>query len=287
MKWRRRLPKGIVKFKKDNDAMIRIITITGCFLASIILTLHVVPTVPSLLSLADAGEAPNVIYFAEEANWPPFTPNKFGKAEEGLSLALMQAIFSKLGIEVEIELLPMERVLYYLREGQKDGATVISRNAERSKYLEYSEPLFAKRGFVYYRKDRKEPINWNDFADIKGLRIGIVSGHNYGDEFNRAVWRNDLKTISVSKEKQLFEMLMAERIDCFLCIDLTAEYYLKEQTYKGKIVPAAKSYFHKDYHIGISKKSKFTALLPKINEVIIRLKRNGSINRLLSQYRQD
>lgn len=225
------------------------------------------------------------LHFSEEANWPPFTPNHFGLATEGLSLALMQAIFSRLGVAVEIELLPMERVLYSVKTGQSDGVTVISKNAERLEYLDFSEPLFAKRGYLYCRADRKPPLAWRDYAELQGLRIGIVAGHNYGDEFAAAASRFALKLVSVSQERQLFAMLMADRLDCFLCIDLTANHYLRDPAWAGRIIHAAKSYYDQDYHIGFAKKSAASRLLPSVNVVINQMRKDGAMDRLLSSYR--
>lgn len=226
-----------------------------------------------------------VVHFVEEANWPPFTQDRFGRADQGLSLALMQAIFSRLGIEVEIELLPQERMLHTLKSGSRDGATVISENEERMAYLDFSEPLLAKRGYVYYRRDRHQPVAWEDFADLRGLRIGIVAGHNYGDEFEKAVAEHGLTVVAVSREEQLFAMLMAARIDCLLSIDLTANYYLQNPAWQGKVSHAARSYYNRDYHLAFSKKSEARWLLPRVNEVIRQLRSDGTIDRLLASYR--
>lgn len=252
---------------------------------------HALPALVVLLSLflpsRLLAEAPVVrtVHLVEEANWPPFTPDRFGKAEEGLSLALMEAIFSRLGVAVEIELLPQERMLHVLKSGAKDGATVISENAERSAYLDFSEPLLAKRGYVYYRADRQPPVVWEEFADLKGLRIGVVSGHNYGDEFKAAVTKSGLTVVTVSRERQLFAMLMAGRIDCLLSIDLSAGQYLLDPALRGKIVHAAKRYYDKDYHIAFSKRSEARRLIPLVNEVIRRMRGDGTLDRLLAPYR--
>jgi polar amino acid transport system substrate-binding protein len=231
-----------------------------------------------------ASDQIKIVHFAEEANWPPFTLNKFGIATEGLSLALMQAIFSRLEIEVEIELLPQKRMLEYLKRGSKDGATVISINSERSQFLDFSAPLFAKRGYIHYKTDRKNPIEWDTFENLQGLIIGIVEGHNYGEDFARAVKRYNLNIEKLSQERQGFDLLLAERIDCFLCIDLTANQFMKESKFKGKITHAPKSYYGKDYHIAFSKRSNARFLIPRVNKIIQEIRFDGSLNKMLAPY---
>jgi polar amino acid transport system substrate-binding protein len=226
------------------------------------------------------------VRFAEEANWPPFTSDKFGIATEGLSLELMRAIFSRLGIEVEIELLPQKRMLDYLRRGAKDGATVISINKERQEYLEFSEPLFSKRGYIYYSSSRKDPLIWDDYSDLQGLTIGIVSGHNYGEDFTGAVTSYNLDIKTLSRALQGFDLLLTNRLDCFLSINLTANYLLADSKYSGRISHAPKTYYYKDYHLAFAKKSAALPLMPKVNEVIIEMKKDGSMDRIISSYLQ-
>jgi polar amino acid transport system substrate-binding protein len=231
-----------------------------------------------------AGQEITIVRFAEETNWPPFTPDGLGRADSGLSLQLMQAIFSRLGIGVEVNLLPQKRMLETLKTGARAGATVISKNAERLRYLDYTEPLFAKRGYVYYRADRNPPLLWDDFADLEGLTIGVTDGHNYGDEFNNAVEAYKLTLFRVVEEKQGFDMLLAGRLDGFLCISLTANVLLREPGYGEKIVHAPGSYYDRDYHIAFSKKSPARALIPKVNAVIREMKADGSLALILSPY---
>ncbi len=237
-----------------------------------------------LLLSANAQEQVKMIRFAEESNWPPFTLEDHGKATKGLSLDLMKAVFSQLKIEVEIDLLPQKRMLAYLKSGKRDGATVISKNKERLKFLDYTEPIFQKRGFVYYLAGRKPAIKWEKYEDLKGLRIGVVSGHNYGDEFTAAVAKHGLILDEVTNQKMNFAKLLSGRIDAFLCIEQTAKKYQREKAYKGKIVHADKSYYSKGYHIAFSKKSPAKTLIPRVNEVILKMTKDGTLAKIIAKH---
>jgi len=111
-----------------------------------------------------------------------------------------------------------------------------------------------------------------------------VEGHNYGEEFNSAVKQYNLNIKTLSQARQGFDLLIAERIDCFLCINLTANQFRKEPKFKGKISHAPKSYYGKDYHIAFSKKSNARFLIPKVNKVIQEMRFDGSFNKILAPY---
>ena len=89
---------------------------------TILLTMHIVIMVFIMTPFAfgEKGDEITLIHFVEEVNWPPFTPNIDGKVTEGLSFQLMKEIFSRLNIEIELELLPQKRMLNYLKEGLKE-----------------------------------------------------------------------------------------------------------------------------------------------------------------------
>ena len=224
------------------------------------------------------------VQFAEEGNWPPFTPDKYGYTKEGLSYILMQKIFSHLNIDVKLELFPQKRMLKHLELGKKDAVTVISKNESRLKYLDYSEPIFQKKGYIYYSKEKNPNFSWEKYADLKGLKIGVVLGHNLGNAFNQAIKEHNLDIYHSRKPKENFDRLLKGQVDIVLSIEPTANYILKDPKFGAVIAPASKKYYSKQYYIGFSKKSKAKNLLPKVNEVIKKMKHDGSLKELLSKY---
>jgi len=224
------------------------------------------------------------IHFAEEAKWPPFTPNTYGQTQEGLSYILMKEIFSQMNIEVNLELLPQKRMLLYLKSGRKDAVTVISKNKKRAEYLQFSESIVQKKGYIYYLKKRHPSFNWEKYEDLKGLKIGVVAGHNLGKDFNAAVLKHELDIKPVSQSKQNFDKLIEQKIDVLLSIEPTANHFLKKVAYKDKIGQASKQYYSKYYYIGFSKKSNAKRLIPQVNKVIQQMKNEGTLKKILSEY---
>ena len=232
-----------------------------------------------------AAGAFDTVYFAEESNWPPYTPDTYGIAREGLALELMEAIFSPLGLKVEIELVPQERMLQYLRLGEKDAVTVITKNTERMAYLDYTDVIISgDRGLIYYAADREKPFVWQTFEDLQGLLIGVTSGHNYGAEFNRAVQLFDLKLVEVTRVRQNFDMLVASRVDIVMAAESTANDILQDPKFNKKIAVAEKPTREINFHIAFSKKSRAKVLIPQVNGVIRQLRAEGSLQAIVDRY---
>ncbi len=240
----------------------------------LILTLFVSPV--------QGTEARATIVLGEEANWPPFTLEPEGIATKGLSLALMQLVFERLDVNVKLHLYPMKRVLLLIQQGRIDGATVISRSASRDKFLVYSDPIFQKKGLIYFSSPQTL-TQWQNYHDLKGLSLSVVLGNNYGDEFNAAKASIPLDVIAVRTIEQSFQLLALGRVDAVLAVDWSARAVIKQQAL-FKVVAADKPYFAKDYHIGIGQASPFAGRLEDINRVISEIKSDGSLNALLDRY---
>lgn len=237
-----------------------------------------------LISGVKADALPDTIQFAEEANWPPFTYQSDGVASYGFSYELMDEIFGRLGIDVVISLFPQKRMLEQIKTGKQDGATVISQNEERASFLEFSVPIFEKRGLIYYRQQAGETLVWNSYSDLKLLRLATVLGHNYGEEFNRARYAVPLLLVEVSSVESAFKMLDAGRVDAVLAIEWNAQSIINGMLHQEAIVAAERPYYSKFYHIGLSKKSPFVSLMPEINRVINEIKSDGSLELIRARY---
>ncbi|MBH9552351.1 substrate-binding periplasmic protein [Inhella gelatinilytica] len=221
--------------------------------------------------------------FAEEGNWPPFTRERGGLAQTGLSLALIREIGRRAGFAARLELFPMKRLLLELQQGRHDGVTVISRNPEREALLAFSEPLFQKLGYVYFRAG--ETLAWVQFADFKGLRLGVTRGHNLGEALDRAIQADRLSVDVGGSDEQNFIKLIAGRVDAVFANHWSALFLLRQDRFKGLIDRAPKPFFTKDYHVGISRRSSHAmAWLPAINKAIQSMKSDGSLDTLLVEH---
>ncbi|RJG10227.1 hypothetical protein D3879_19565 [Pseudomonas cavernicola] len=253
-------------------------------LASLLLTLAggLCVSLPAVAEPSVAGDP--ALHFTEEANWPPFTEETHGLASKGLSYDLLQLVAKRMGRQADIELLPQQRIMQKLRQGEKDGATLVSYNDERASFLTFSDPILQKRGYVYYNVKRPLPIQFNDWRDLQGLLIGIVIGHNYGAAFDQARRELPLQVVEVVSVQQLFEMAKLGRVDAFLAIDLTALELMRRPEFSGQIAHAPRPYYEAPYFMALARHSAASQLLPQLNQAIGALKQSGELQALLMRY---
>ena len=167
--------------------------------------------------------------------------------------------------------------------GEKDGATIISKNKQRAEFIVFSDAIFEKRGLVYYLASRKSALNWQTYRDFKGLTLGVTSGHNYGDEFEQAVMNHHLKLHKSARVEQAFKLLLIGRVDAVLSTEKTANEIIKKLGISKQVTQANKPYYSKGYHIGFSKKSPAVNLLPEVNKIILQMSTSGELQAILNK----
>ncbi len=237
------------------------------------------------LSSQNISDDIKIIRIAEEASWPPFTYEKSGKAETGLAFELMTEIFSSTDIRINMDLFPQKRMLSYLKTGEYDVVSVISKCKEREKYLDYSVPLFEDKKMVYYSSAKISNFNWNSYIDFKNYKIGITRGTNYSDDFSRAVNEYNLDIDEVTSNLQNFQKLNAGRVDLVIMNQSTAsELFRINNEFKKNIRKAEKPVSVFNYHMAFSRNSPRKIIKNEINEIILGLQEKGVIQKIAEKY---
>lgn len=225
------------------------------------------------------------VHLLEEANWPPFTLEPGGLASRGLSYELMNLIFSRLGLCVEIELLPQARMLERLIKGRDDGVTLIRFAADRTDFLSYTDsPLVTLRGDIYVRADGAAPPQINSWTDLRGLRVGTVRGRNYPDDFKQARDAGLFSVVEVVSSEQLLGMLVRGRLDAVPFLEIEAAQFLSSAQYAGKIRRAEPLRVDIEFYLALMRNSRHRASLEQINQVIAQLRASGELGVLLAKY---
>jgi len=228
--------------------------------------------------------AQDTIRLQEEVDWPPFTPALPGKATSGLAYDLMSAIFAKLVVKVELEVYPFARALENAKAGRIDGVTTVNPTPDRATYLAFSIPTVPKKGFIYFKADRKSELAWETYQDLSGLRLGVVGGNAYSPEFDSAVRGGSIKVLEVSTLDLLPKMVVTGRIDGFLAVGIVADRLIEKQGFVGQLARSRRPYVVSDYTIGIAKSSRFFARLPQIDQAIRTIQKDGTLKKILAKY---
>ena len=127
-----------------------------------------------------------------------------------------------------------------------------------------------------------EGFAWETIEDLRRVRLGVTRGHHYSGAVGDAIDDGTLEVTVAPRAENLFAMLAANRLDVALSNELVG-YALAREFQELAIVPADKPTSIAVYHLGLSRRSPAVELLPRTNEILGRLKRDGTVDRLLGR----
>jgi len=134
-----------------------------------------------------AGARPVVRLAVDD--WPPFvSPSLPG---EGMSAALVSAVYERLGETVQYDYFPWKRTMQIgLGSPRYAGLMAVWRTPEREKLCHFSVPIGNTQGVLAYLKD--DGVSATSLNDLKGMRIGTVAGYSNGEQFDAMAARGEL-----------------------------------------------------------------------------------------------
>ena len=215
--------------------------------------------------------------------WPPYVDGKLGEdATTGVAVQIVRKIFSLIeGAEVRFPLIPWNRALREVEAGKSDGIVILLKNAERERYMVFSEPLLVGENLVWSVTGNTSPaFEWRDLDDLKGLKLGVTQGYSNGEQLDRSIKNGEVTAMSAPTVEQLFAMLVYGRVDVALANNAVGYSFARKYPVAG-IKPAALPISTEVFYIGISKKSAAAKLIPEINHAIRSLHADGYIEKII------
>ena len=202
----------------------------------------------------------------------------------GFHIELVQIIAQQLNIKVIFESLPWKRALAMIEKGLADAITYAGKNTRRKRYIIFTpgnELSWAIFGLVVL-DDRKNSIHFlnNNFASLKGYKIGQLLGYSYGDVFDKSI----LDRSFYNNNAQLIGMLRTKRIDIAI---LNKEEYENQHYNEDRIQPrlaVLDNLIGTGNFIGFSKKLKLEALSSEFSQALMLFKKTQAFNQLQKKY---
>lgn len=218
--------------------------------------------------------------------WPPIMYQSGGKIV-GVGPDLVQMIMDELGLEVKIRFAgPWDEVLAKAESGEVDIIVAAYKTPERETYMDYSTPYTTDPVSIFVKTGGSFPFeNFDDLlADNK---IGIITvGDSYGEEFDQFIAENQSSFIVVDSPSDAFQMVISGQADYFVYALYAGEETMKnDPNLASQIEILPKNVDEPKFYITISKESRLTTYLPRINQVLQRLIDNGTVAELIEKYR--
>ncbi len=222
--------------------------------------------VPCRLS---AGPAPSLTIVSEV-----FPPHSTADAR-GFEDLLAKEMFRRIGVAVEIEHLPSERVLLHANQGDKDGAhSRIAGMSEKFPNLVQLRESTMQRDYVAFA--RGADIEISDWDSLAPYHVGIVNGWKIL-EWNIKQAKSLTK---VRTARQLFQLLDAGRVDIVVYGRWVGLHVIRELGLQGlrDIDPPLATrevfaYLHR----------KHQDLVPRVSTALGEMKRDGAYQRIFEQ----
>lgn len=228
---------------------------------------------------------------------PLLIAEQTGDRDQVLPLSKLNALvfdyFEKtLEVKFDVRHYPWRRVLYNGENGE--GIIFgIYKTPNRINTFNFSEPVYTDK--VWLVTLCKKQFAFDKIQDLKGKKIGIVSGSSAGAEFDNQVGKTiELETNDTSLAGR-FLKLYQNRMDAFLLYEprtntIEVQRELNQQFAKNieEYSPSHKDLFcilpnpisSIDVHFAVSKKIDQTNL-KKLNQAIIRAKKNGDLHQII------
>jgi len=220
-------------------------------------------------------------------NNPPLSYETGGEIR-GILYDLTKELVKRMGVEARYELLPINRIIQYLKAGKADGVFFIVYSKDRESFLSYSSvPLFTSTMPVFTRKG--EEFDFTGITDLRGKRVGKVSGYFISEEFLAAA-ENGLFTLDEASEIEFnLRKLALGRIDCFVSGLQTTKFAIRQLGLDDRIsmlpIPiasGAKVYFALS-RTGTRIPDK-AAFIERVDRIIGNMYMNGTAMRIEESY---
>ena len=245
--------------------------------------MHKVWVVMLALALAAGRCAAEEITIVYGDAYKPFSWGS-GFDAKGVQRDFVQRILvDKLGLQVRHEVLPWRRAQIYVRNGERDGFFTVS-TQERLSYTEATTLPFYETSFVMHTA-RSNPRartlqSVKSLQDLKALPE-LRHIHMLGSGWHEAALKGLPHVAQATDASRIPAMLAQQRADVYIEQAEMFRFQAEEQGLLGQIVSFSDAPMHRvSWHLFFGKNSPHRDLLPRINELLRKLKASGELDRI-------
>ena len=220
---------------------------------------------------------------ATDAAWPPFEYME-GENVVGVDLDIAKDIADGLGVDLEIINVSFDSLSMYLENGEADLAlAAITVTEDRADAMEFSEPYCESSQYIVVKEDNDDVKSIDDLAGYTvGVHLGTTGDFLISDEVNMGVLAGSGASVQQYKDLTIAAMgLNAGDVQAVVCDKQLAENLctVNDGLKCFEAVYADGSSTQEEYAIAAAKGE--TDLIAKVNEIIVPLKEDGTIDQYI------
>ncbi len=216
--------------------------------------------------------------------WPPYQSEHL--EYYGFASRIVTEAFALEGVTVKYGFMPWKRSYEMAKRGMWDATFLWTVTDQREQLFDVSDPIVFGKDVFFHLKSYT--FDWNNFEDLKGIKIGGVVGYDYGPDYQNAEKTGMISVERTKTDEINFKKLLGKRIHVFVCNEFVANSLLNK-LYDAETV-ARFTYNPKPvrviaYHLLFSRRvSGNSENRIKFNSGLRTLKKNGTFDRYIREY---
>jgi polar amino acid transport system substrate-binding protein len=228
--------------------------------------------------------SPPVVKACGHHDYPPWNWHRNDEIV-GACAAIARRAIERLGYKVDLSYVgPWKRCQLMVESGEVDVNICAFRNPEREAKSVIVEPRMAQnRIAVFVRDGGRAPGHFSTWADLKGLRTGLIGGVSMGGDFDTFLEKNTLVERAPDLNSVL-RMLDRDRVD-IAPFGLEAGRLAIDRLGLGqRLVPLAQPALVGDLYIILAKRSPLAAHAKEIGRYLERPEYALELEKTLAEY---
>lgn len=219
-------------------------------------------------------------------NYVPYSFEENGHIR-GIAVDMVNEACSRIGYTADTQVRPWTRALQMAEDGDVDGIFCAFYSDERAVFLQYmEEPLVYESQMLYALPGHSVRFD-GTMASLKDSRVGILQDYFYGEAFEDAVMEHQLTVERVTDIPTNILKLLDGRIDVMVDHRFSIRYYLKKMAVTAEVVELPVPFREPaPLYLAFVKKRFIDAdLIAALNAELIKMKQDGTYDRIVSEYR--
>lgn len=224
--------------------------------------------------------------FVSPEDLPPKIYKEDGQLK-GTYVDIIREVCKRISIDPEFRGYPWKRCVNYVKTGRADAIFPPFLTEKRTEYLYFpSEPISFTKNVIFSKRNSEIVVRRLD--DLKGLTIGVIRGYSYGTEFD--AYKKRLKLdYSRDEEMQIRKLAVGfpKRMDVVVASEEPFKFLSKKLGFSDKFT-VVYVLSEKASYVAFSKATgeKGKLLSKKFSDALVRLKKDGIIQRIENNYYQ-
>ncbi|MEH6343575.1 MAG: transporter substrate-binding domain-containing protein [Bermanella sp.] len=210
--------------------------------------------------------------------YPPYTIIN-DKQASGIDLDIVHKLAHTIKHNVVLVKCPWKRCLKLAELGKLDMLSTAMYTQKRSEYMAYIQPEYMQTSIVFFSKKTRN-ISIEKYEDLFSLTVGRELGST---TFEPLQSDNRITFKDYMKKKQLFDLLLSERIDILVGGKIALDYQAKKYGFAKKVTLQPYLYRGANVYFAVSKKSLLIEYLIPLNHAMKKLKKEGVLEVLFNQ----